>query len=357
MLKEIIRPLTKWYQSNKRVLPWRADRNPYAIWVSEIMLQQTRVEAVKPYFRRFVSELPNIQALAECPEERLLKLWEGLGYYNRVRNMQKAAVTVMEKYGGQLPADYEELKKLSGIGSYTAGAIASIAYGIPVPAVDGNVLRVLARIREDDRDISRQAVKGQVEKELTDIMPSREPGEFNQALMELGAVICVPGGPPRCGECPLQSLCRAHLSGKEQEFPVKTGKKERRTEQHTILLIQDGERVVLRKRPPRGLLAGLYEFPNLPGHLTRQEALNWVQEAGMLPLHIQELEHAKHIFSHVEWHMIGYAIRVAAMEGMETEGLILAETELAEKQYPVPSAYEAYAGYVRMNLGWKEKSK
>ena len=357
MLKEIIRPLTKWYQSNKRVLPWRADRNPYAIWVSEIMLQQTRVEAVKPYFRRFVSELPNIQSLAECPEERLLKLWEGLGYYNRVRNMQKAAVTVMEKYGGQLPADYEELKKLSGIGSYTAGAIASIAYGIPVPAVDGNVLRVLARIREDDRDISRQAVKGQVEKELTDIMPSREPGEFNQALMELGAVICVPGGPPRCGECPLQSLCRAHLSGKEQEFPVKTGKKERRTEQHTILLIQDGERVVLRKRPPRGLLAGLYEFPNLPGHLTRQEALNWVQEAGMLPLHIQELEHAKHIFSHVEWHMIGYAIRVAAMEGMETEGLILAETELAEKQYPVPSAYEAYAGYVRMNLGWKEKSK
>ena len=357
MLKEIIRPLTKWYQSNKRVLPWRADRNPYAIWVSEIMLQQTRVEAVKPYFRRFVSELPNIQSLAECPEERLLKLWEGLGYYNRVRNMQKAAVTVMEKYGGQLPADYEELKKLSGIGSYTAGAIASIAYGIPVPAVDGNVLRVLARIREDDRDISRQAVKGQVEKELTDIMPSREPGEFNQALMELGAVICVPGGPPRCGECPLQSLCRAHLSGKEQEFPVKTGKKERRTEQHTILLIQDGERVVLRKRPPRGLLAGLYEFPNLPGHLTRQEALNWVQEAGMLPLHIQELEHAKHIFSHVEWHMIGYAVRVAAMEGMETEGLILAETELAEKQYPVPSAYEAYAGYVRMNLGWKEKSK
>ena len=357
MLKEIIRPLTKWYQSNNRVLTWRADRNPYAIWVSEIMLQQTRVEAVKPYFRRFVSELPNIQSLAECPEERLLKLWEGLGYYNRVRNMQKAAVTVMEKYGGQLPADYEELKKLSGIGSYTAGAIASIAYGIPVPAVDGNVLRVLARIREDDRDISRQAVKGQVEKELTDIMPSREPGEFNQALMELGAVICVPGGPPRCGECPLQSLCRAHLSGKEQEFPVKTGKKERRTEQHTILLIQDGERVVLRKRPPRGLLAGLYEFPNLPGHLTRQEALNWVQEAGMLPLHIQELEHAKHIFSHVEWHMIGYAIRVAAMEGMETEGLILAETELAEKQYPVPSAYEAYAGYVRMNLGWKEKSK
>ena len=356
MLEKIIRPLTEWYQDNKRILPWRADRNPYYIRVSEIMLQQTRVEAVKPYFKNFISELPTVRELAACPEDRLLKLWEGLGYYNRVRNMQKAAVTIVNEYGGKLPADYEALKKLSGIGSYTAGAVASIAYGIPVPAVDGNVLRVLARVREDDRDISRQAVKGQVEKDLLAVMPKDDPGDFNQALMELGAVICVPGGSPKCGECPLQKLCRAHEAGRELEYPVKAGKKGRRVEARTILLIQDGERIALRRRPDQGLLAGLYEFPNLPGHLNRRETLEWVEEAGLTPLQIQKLDDAKHIFSHVEWHMIGYAVRVASFEGAKSGGLILAETKHAEEEYPVPAAYGAYARYMNLNLGLKEKN-
>ena len=202
MLNEIVQPLISWYRQNKRILPWRDQKNAYYTWVSEIMLQQTRVEAVKPYFLRFIGELPDVKALAECPKEKLMKLWEGLGYYNRVRNMQSAAQNVVSEYSGILPASYEELLALKGIGSYTAGAIASIAYDIPVPAVDGNVLRVFSRITEDRQDIMKQSVRRQVEEKLLGIMPKEAPGDFNQALMELGAVVCVPNGPARCTECP-----------------------------------------------------------------------------------------------------------------------------------------------------------
>ena len=357
MLEEIIEPLLRWYQTNKRILPWRAGKNPYYIWVSEIMLQQTRVEAVKLYFQRFTEELPSLHELAVCPEEKLLKLWEGLGYYNRVRNMQKAAICLEERYGGSFPANWKELQKLPGIGSYTAGAIASIAFGIPVPAVDGNVLRVLSRIREDDRDISSQAVKRHVEEELLAMMPSEMPGEFNQALMELGAVVCVPNGTPGCDRCPVREFCTAHRDGRELKFPVKAPKKARRIEERTVLLVQDGERIALRKRPERGLLAGMYEFPNLPGGLSREEILGWVRERGMTPLHIQKLERAKHIFSHVEWHMTGYAVRVASFEGAQAGELILADVARAEKEYPVPSAYRAYARYMNLKLGQKEKNQ
>ena len=350
-------PLLEWYRINKRILPWRSGKNPYYIWISEIMLQQTRVEAVKPYFQRFTVVLPDVHELAVCPEEKLLKLWEGLGYYNRVRNMQKAAVQMEKLYGGKLPADYEELKKLPGIGSYTAGAIASIAYDIPVPAVDGNVLRVLSRIRADSRDISRQAVKKQVEDELRAVMPDREPGNFNQALMELGAVVCVPNGCPSCGRCPVEKFCSAHQNDRELQYPVKAPKKKRRIEDRTVLLIQDGERIALQKRPEGGLLAGMYEFPNLPGHLNREDALDWVRERGMTPLYIQELDQAKHIFSHVEWHMIGYTVRIASFEGARTGEVILAEVESAEREYPVPAAYKAYARYMNLKLGPKEKNQ
>ncbi|MCF0122000.1 MAG: A/G-specific adenine glycosylase [Lachnospiraceae bacterium] len=354
MLKNIIRPLKEWYQEHKRILYWRATRNPYYIWVSEIMLQQTRVEAVKPYFRIFISEIPSVRELAICPENKLLKLWEGLGYYNRVRNMQKAAITIMNEYGGKIPADYEVLKQLSGIGQYTAGAIASIAYGIPVPAVDGNVLRVLTRILEDSRDISKQVVKCQIEKDLLTIVPKEDPGTFNQALMELGAVVCVPVGRPKCGECPLQELCKAHAAGRELEYPVKVGKKSRRIEARTILLIQDEKRIVLWKRPNQGLLAGMYEFPNLPGHLNRCEMLEWIKKEELTPLQIQKLEDVKYIFSHVEWHMIGYSVQVASFEGSKNGSLILAEKKHMEGKYPVPAAYGAYARYMNLNLGLKK---
>lgn len=350
-LAEIVQPLTDWYRQNKRILPWRDQNNAYYTWVSEIMLQQTRVEAVKPYFRRFIEELPDVQALAECPEEKLMKLWEGLGYYNRVRNMQLAAQTVVGEYGGKLPASYESLLSLKGIGNYTAGAIASIAYHIPVPAVDGNVLRVISRITEDRQDIMKQSVRRKVEERLLEVMPEDAPGDFNQALMELGAVVCVPNGPARCEACPVAENCLAYRHGTVEELPVKAPKKQRTLENRTVLVIQDGERTVIQKRPETGLLAGLYELPNLEGHLTREEALEKVKSMQLEPLYIEKLPDAKHIFSHIEWKMTGYLIRVASLDTERELPFIFAEKKQSEKQYAIPSAFRAYVKYMKEESG------
>ncbi|MCI8484629.1 MAG: A/G-specific adenine glycosylase [Lachnospiraceae bacterium] len=349
-LEKIVEPLLEWFQENARVLPWREDTAPYRVWVSEIMLQQTRVEAVKPYFERFTKALPNVQALAECEEEGLLKLWEGLGYYNRVRNMQTAAQTVMKEYGGKIPADYEELLKLKGIGHYTAGAIASIAYGIPVPAVDGNVLRVISRVSADDSDIMKQSVRTKVERELEKVIPKTRAGAFNQALMELGATVCLPNGAPLCETCPWQRFCEARAKECWQDLPVKSKAKPRRIEEKTIFVIRDAERVLLRKRPSKGLLAGMYEFPNTRGHLTEEEALSWIKEQNLSPIRIQKLEPAKHIFSHVEWHMTGYVIRVDELSKSQ-DGLLFVETAESEERYPIPAAFGAYTKYVNLRLG------
>lgn len=351
MLNEIVRPLISWYRQNKRILPWRDQKNAYYTWVSEIMLQQTRVEAVKPYFLRFIGELPDVKALAECPEEKLMKLWEGLGYYNRVRNMQTAAQNVVSEYSGILPASYEELLALKGIGSYTAGAIASIAYDIPVPAVDGNVLRVFSRITEDRQDIMKQSVRRQVEEKLLGIMPKEAPGDFNQALMELGAVVCVPNGPARCTECPVAAFCRAYHHGIVDELPVKAPKKKRTIENRTVLVIQDGERTAIHKRPQEGLLAGLYELPNVEGHLSMDEALQKVKEMNLEPLHIETLPEAKHIFSHIEWRMTGYRIRVSSLEERKESSFIFTEKKQSEKQYAIPSAFRAYIKYMKEKPG------
>jgi len=344
-IEKINEPLLAWFETGHRILPWREEPTPYRVWVSEIMLQQTRVEAVKPYYEQFLKELPTIQELAECTEERLLKLWEGLGYYNRVRNMQTAAKTVMEVYHGEFPADYEELLKLKGIGHYTAGAIASIAFGIPVPAVDGNVLRVLTRITMDDTDIMRQSFKTQMENVLKEAMPKDAASAYNQALMELGATVCVPNGAPICAQCPLKELCLAKQQGIQMNYPVKAKLKKRRIEKKTVLVIQDGSKVILSKRPKEGLLAGLYEFPNLEGHLKEKEVLNYIQELGLAPVRIQKIEPAKHIFSHIEWHMNGYIIKVAQLEDEVSERLFL-EAEDCLKNYPVPSAFERYKRYI-----------
>ena len=351
MLNEIVQPLISWYRQNKRLLPWRDQKNAYYTWVSEIMLQQTRVEAVKPYFLRFIGELPDVKALAECPEEKLMKLWEGLGDYNRVRNMQSAAQVVVAEYGSVLPASYDELLALKGIGSYTAGAIASIAYDIPVPAVDGNVLRVFSRITEDRQDIMKQSVRRQVEEKLLGIMPKEAPGDFNQALMELGAVVCVPNGPARCMECPVAALCKAYHHGTVDELPVKAPKKKRTIENRTVLVIQDGERTAIHKRPQEGLLAGLYELPNVEGHLSMDEALQKVKEMNLEPLHIEPLPEAKHIFSHIEWRMIGYRIRVSSLEERKESSFIFTEKKQSEKQYAIPSAFRAYIKYMKEKPG------
>lgn len=351
MLEEIVKPLLTWFDEHARELPWRSRPEPYRVWVSEIMLQQTRVEAVKPFFERFTRALPDIQALAECPEEQLLKLWEGLGYYNRVRNMQKAAQTMMELYGGKMPADYEKLLALQGIGPYTAGAVASIAFHIPVPAVDGNVLRVIARITEDDGDILKQSVKKKTEGILQEIMPHDRAGDFNQALMELGATVCVPNGMPKCSECPAAHVCLAHIHGCEMEFPKKAAKKARKIENRTVLVIWDGERAAIRRRPRRGLLAGMYELPNLKGQLDRDEVLVWLKEQGMSPVRLQSLTPAKHIFSHIEWHMTGYMVLIEDMEEETDEKLLFVKPQQTEEQYPIPAAFAAYTDYLQIKLG------
>lgn len=384
-LNMITEPLLKWFMGHARVLPWRTNPMPYRVWVSEIMLQQTRVEAVKPYFERFIKALPDVAALAECPEDELLKLWEGLGYYNRVRNMQKAAIQVMETYDGELPADYEELLKLKGIGHYTAGAIASIAYGIPVPAVDGNVLRVITRVTADDTDIMKQSFKNAVEDALLAVMEGREcpdnntskmfpglidaaklqkevcrqnlPGAFNQALMELGATVCVPNGAPCCKECPWKEICLARRNGFITKLPVKSKAKARKIENRTVLIIRDGDKVAIRKRPGKGLLAGLYELPNIEGKLNQEEVLLQVKEMDFSPIRIQKLEAARHIFSHIEWHMSGYAIRVeeaGLSEEQETKlrrELIFVDAKDAKERYAIPSAFAAYAKYMNIRLG------
>ena len=349
-LESIVIPLVSWYRENKRILPWRDQKNAYYTWVSEIMLQQTRVEAVKPYFHRFIQELPDVQALADCPEQKLMKLWEGRGYYNRVRNMQEAARAVKEKYQGRLPEDYEKLLSLKGIGSYTAGAIASIAYGIPVPAVDGNVLRVISRITENREDIMKQSVRKKMEQMLQTIMPCDCPGDFNQALMELGAVVCVPNGQPKCSLCPVKKLCLAFLHRTSEEIPVKAQKKARKIEERTVFVIQDGERTAIRKRPDRGLLAGLYELPNVKGRLTQDEALEKVKKMRLDPLYIQPLEDAKHIFSHIEWRMTGYLIRVSSLEQKKNQTLIFADKKQSDRKYAIPSAFGAYVKYMKEEI-------
>lgn len=382
-LEQLVDPLLDWFIENARTLPWRTEPTPYRVWVSEIMLQQTRVEAVKPYFERFMGALPEVKDLAECPEDELLKLWEGLGYYNRVRNMQKAALEVMENYGGVLPADYHALLGLKGIGSYTAGAVASIAYGLAVPAVDGNVLRVLTRVAADDTDIMKQSFRSEVEKALCLLMSSEEgilfpknqdilkwkekvyrqniPGAFNQALMELGATVCLPNGAPLCEKCPWQDICQAKAMGLIEKLPVKTKAKARKMEKRTVLIIRDGDMVAIRKRPEKGLLAGLYELPNVEGELQQEEVLSLVKEMKFRPLHIQKLENAKHIFSHIEWQMTGYAIRVEEQEfeenTEENRQLIFVDAEDAKERYAIPSAFAAYAEYMNIKLGIDSQSK
>ena len=342
------KPLLAWYREHARNLPWRENPDPYRVWISEIMLQQTRVEAVKPYFERFMRELPTVRDLAQAEDDRLMKLWEGLGYYSRARNLKKAAIVACEQYGGCLPADYSQLLKLPGIGSYTAGAIASIAYGIAEPAVDGNVLRVLSRVLESREDISRQAVKKEMENLVRRVMPEERPGDYNQALIEIGALVCVPNGAPRCGECPLESLCLAAGKGLTGEIPVKAPKKERKKEERTVFIIETEDMAAIRKRPAKGLLASLYELPSLEGAADGQSAL----EAFEIPENLVESEEmlpeAKHIFSHVEWHMRGIRLRLSGLPQWEEavgKPFFVKKEELKER-YPLPNAFAAYRRFL-----------
>ena len=338
--------LLSWYMQNRRPLPWRENRDPYRIWVSEIMLQQTRAETVKPYFLRFMEVLPTVQALAEAEEAVLLKLWEGLGYYSRVRNLQKAARIVMTEYGGRVPTDFDTLLSLPGVGRYTAGAIASMAYDVPVPAVDGNVLRVMARLMGYEENVLLPAAKTYVEQTVEKLVPARA-GDFNQALIELGATVCLPAREARCASCPLALLCEAFRRGEDTvaRLPVRVKNTTRRIEQRTVLILIDEQgRIAVRKRPDKGLLAGLYEFPNTDGFFDPEGVPAYLRGQGyeLLGPPIR-LPDARHLFSHIEWQMQGYAASVAACEMQDC--LFVTRDEL-KREYAIPSAFSAYRKWV-----------
>lgn len=346
ILTEAAKPVVDWFRENKRDLPWRRRMNAYRVWISEIMLQQTRVEAVKPYYERFLRELPDVRALAEVPEERLLKLWEGLGYYSRARNLKKAAIQIMEEFGGRFPQSYEEIRFLQGVGNYTAGAVSSFVYGLPKAAVDGNVFRVVTRLLADPEDITKAGTRKKIEELIEEAIPRECPGDFNQGLIELGAIVCLPNGAPKCVECPVNSICRACAQGTQLEFPVKKKAKARRIEKRTVFLFCDSSSVAIRKRPDEGLLAGMYEFPNVEGYLDQKEVIEYAKTLGLAPIRVKRLGNAKHIFSHVEWHMRGYEILVDELEKSMAGDVIFAGKRELEEEYPMPSAFEAFASLI-----------
>lgn len=307
----IAAPLTVWYRENARKLPWRQNRDAYRVWISEIMLQQTRVEAVKPYYERFLNALPDVAALAAVPDDALMKLWEGLGYYSRARSLKAAAQKLMADYGGELPQTVEELLSLPGIGPYTAGAIVSIAYDVPAPAVDGNVLRVLARLSNSNIDIARPAARRLAEAAVTAMLPPGDPGAFNQALMELGACVCLPNAAPQCLLCPVRALCLGFAAGTDAYLPVKSKKAPRRIEELTVFALWGNGRFAVRKREGGGLLAGLWELPNLPGFLEQGALSSTLSQWGAAPAAAPDCYERRHIFTHIEWHMRVYSLPVA----------------------------------------------
>ena len=376
-MNEFSKELLNWYDLNRRILPWREDPSPYHVWLSEIMLQQTRVEAVREYYQRFIEKLPDIRALADAPADTYLKLWEGLGYYSRVRNLHKAASVIMEEYGGVMPSSSKELIRLPGIGPYTAAAIASIAYGEAVPAVDGNLLRVFARLSRYGENIrtpaaQKAAVKfykermpdtgSAEESSMTEELnvtenlhfsgrrskPGNPCGNFNQALMDLGAMVCLPNSGPRCGYCPLASQCSIHkeLPGEELTLPVMPERAEKKTEYLTVFVIRCGGRTAVRKRPGRGLLAGLYEFPNTAGFLDDDEALKWLREHSVEPLRILRTKDAEHIFTHKIWKMRGYEVAADPFKEEKIPFIMASGEEISEK-FSIPSAFGPFLHKIR----------
>lgn len=329
--------LLPWYAANARTLPWREDHEPYRVWVSEIMLQQTRVEAVRGYFTRFIEAFPTVEVLAAAEESRVLKLWEGLGYYSRARNLQKAARVIISEYGGKFPETAEELKKLPGVGEYTAGAVASICFGQPAAAVDGNVLRIIARMTAEPRAVDLPIVKREIAEQLEAVYPMGRAGDFTQALMELGACVCTPKN-PSCGNCPAKEICRAREQGKAEKFPVRLPKTKKKEEERTVFLLRCGGKFAIERRGESGLLGGLWQFPNVSGTLTPEEAVKTAAEFGVEPRDIVRESHRDHIFTHIRWEMAAYLLECAAAPEKFTWA---SREELAEK-FVLPTAFRQF---------------
>ena len=338
-LKASAGELTDWFVREKTDYPWRSDRNPYHVWISEIMLQQTRTTAVIEYYKRFIAIFPSLKSLAEAEEERVLKAWEGLGYYSRARNLHRCAKMIMHERGGRFPEEEAELKKLPGIGEYTAGAIASLAFNRPSPAVDGNILRILARFNQDERNVLLPEVKIMARETLSECLKQLEnPGLFNEALMELGERICLPSGKPRCRFCPLKEACLALKAGLREDLPLRGKPGERRIEKKTVLLLTCGGKTALIRRPDKGLLAGLYAFPLLEGHVILNDLNPWLASFDLPYERPKALPEASHVFSHVEWQMRGWHIETRE----ELPGFLYARREEIREKYAIPAAFRTY---------------
>ncbi|MCI8554481.1 MAG: A/G-specific adenine glycosylase [Clostridiales bacterium] len=353
-LTGLAEPLLCWYDRQVRELPWRESPDPYRVWVSEIMLQQTRIEAVLPYYDRFMKALPDVPALAAADEDTLMKLWEGLGYYSRARNLQKAARLLMERYGGQLPADYGALLTLPGVGEYTAGAVASISFGVPVPAVDGNVLRVLARLTNSREDVMKPAVRRAFTALAAALVPPARPGDYNQAVMELGETVCLPHTEPICTACPLADRCAGRAAGCARELPVRSAPRERRREQRTVLvLVERSERgharVLLHRREQKGLLSGLWELPGVEGELTEEQALALAAGYGLTAERPVRLPDGRHVFSHVEWVLRGWYAEGTRDPAVLPDGCRWTDTEELRETCALPGAFRTYT---RPLPGW-----
>jgi len=337
--------LLAWYDKEARVLPWRSDPTPYRVWISEMMLQQTRVETVIPYFNRFISEIPDIPTLAAIDEDKLLKLWQGLGYYSRALNLKKAAIIIQSEYGGKLPPDRKTLQKLPGIGPYSAGAISSIAFQQVETLMDGNVLRVIARLKGIDTDIGEKVTQTGIQEILEGLIPEDRPGDFNQALMELGATRCLPNGTPLCDNCPVSDLCLAAIENRTAEIPVKTAKKPREIQKQTVLVLYHKGAYGIEKRKNGGLLAKMWALPMVAGHLNEEECSEYLKDAGYDIASVSLLPPAKHVFSHIEWNMTGYYVELDAI-GNQSD-LTWATPEQVESQYAIPTAHAFYFKYIK----------
>lgn len=342
ILLSAVSPLCDWYEKNRKSYPWRQSRDPYRIWISEVMLQQTRTAAVLPYYERFLAAFPTVEALATAEEDRLMKLWEGLGYYSRARNLKKGAMQVMERFGGSLPRKKSELVTIAGIGAYTAGAIASMAFFEPASAVDGNVLRVCMRLLGSDADISKEATKRTLAAMLDAVYPTgMRAALFTEGLMELGETLCIPGGEPKCALCPLYDICEARRGGIAHLLPAKSPKKARRILERTLLLFHYDGKYGIRRRADSGLLAGLYEFPAEEGALSEAELSALLSERGVCFTSVTPIGEATHIFTHLEWHMHGYAVELSA----PVEGMLFASPAALSEEYALPSAFRYFKKY------------
>ncbi len=336
-LRSLPQVLLPWYEANHRDLPWRQDREPYHVWLSEIMLQQTRVEAAKGYYQRFLDVLPTISHLAQCDDDVLHKLWEGLGYYSRVRNLKKAAQIIMDRYSGRFPQNYQAIRELPGIGDYTSGAICSICFDLPTPAVDGNVLRLVSRLTDDATPIDLPARKKAVSDALEKVYPP-QAGTFTQALMELGATLCGPNREPQCHACPCREFCLGFRRGTAGTLPVKNPKQKRRQEDLTVLVLRCEDRYALEKRPDTGLLAGLWQFPNVPGALDAAQGAALAGQWGVQPSDVLRVVEKKHIFTHIQWNMTGIYLEA----GHADPRFVWLTAEQIEAQTALPTAFRQF---------------